>query len=137
MKFNNLQDLIEFVTNSNLEEEDVEYTVSLLSEKIEQNQQLIKNVVLDLPSGNTKYTATVGEENVLFVEAMEIIPNSCGSGYFIFDGKKMTSNICDFEDKVKATISIIENGKPKDIEFSLRYINERTDGNSIIIKHDN
>ncbi len=141
MKFKSVKELLEFVNTAELDI--TEYEVLLQKKQITEtcegscSIQSDIRVELDFPSGKKEYKALIGEENILFVESYEAIPNFCGSGSFIFDGKKISCNICEYENKTKVSLDLFVNGELKTKEFYLSYIQERKDENLIILKDDN
>jgi hypothetical protein len=141
MKFNSLSELLEFVNNSEFDTSEYDFYIN----KKENNQcaenvrkiSNFKRVELDFPSGKKEYNATLGDKNVLYVESFESIPNLCGSGSFIFDGRKINCNICEFENNTKVSLDVTVDGVSQNKEFYLAYIHERIDENLITLKNEN
>lgn len=66
--------------------------------------------------GSMQYPATIvtaGDEdgNIIWVEAFEMVPNSCGTGSIQFNGVELILNMCQMEDKTTVYLPTMLEGK--------------------------
>jgi Tfp pilus assembly PilM family ATPase len=58
-----------------------------------------------------KAKVTNGEQNVLFVESFDVIPNSCGTGKIVFADRTMWMNMCEMEGECHISLNLDIDGK--------------------------
>lgn len=65
-----------------------------------QGAEINETITIHLASGDVN--VQLDEDNYLVVESVGLIPNTCGTGYVVLDGRKIHLNMCEMDGKTVA-----------------------------------
>lgn len=141
MYFDNIKQLLEYIENEELDLS--QYNIRFIKEdRLPVNTDDVdnpKNVSISFMSLSDKpvMEAAIGDENILYVESFESIPNACGVGKIQFMGKTLLTNICEMDGESHITLPIdIDNKGIYNVTFKLKELSEKSDGSSFLILED-
>jgi hypothetical protein len=137
MRFDSLDDLIRYIVteNINLKYSDVEFKTNLNADEKPAEEPKKEAIEVKIGSFYDKpvVEATIGDENILFVESYDALSNACGSGKVTLLGRTITTNLCEMDNVAHITLAIDMPGNVNyNVDFKLMPISEKADDQAII-----
>lgn len=123
--------ILEYIEKNKISEEQISEIFNskvepiVESKKIEESSQpsiiTEARVFITTLASAPEVMAKVGDENVIYVESCECIPNFCGSAKIEFMGSSLYMNICDLDNVKKINLNLALEGKMLyDIPFVIK-----------------
>lgn len=120
MKFDSVRVLLKYLKENNIDFSKVEIDLPVPTSPVIKSE-----VTFKFASGDFVTEAVKGDENVLYVEHFESIPNLCGTGKVVINGKTLWLNMCESEGITKVSLPLTVKGVTRSQQFTLKYINEK------------
>lgn len=96
------------------------------SEYITPTVTLCLESLIDAPE--IKHELIDGEENIIFVEAVDVIKDACGTGKLELFGRSLLLNMCEMENTVHVNLDVSVNGKSfSNVPFIVKLITDEKD----------
>jgi len=151
MRFESLEELIVYFVkgDKNVQDYDIELTVrpEIAPAKdsndevepedgVEPAEELVTEstkVRLTGLNGLSIMEASIGDENILYVDSYEAVKDYCGTGKINVFGKTLVVNMCEMNDVAQTQMSIDINGVSSyNVDFKLRLLSEKPEGSPVI-----
>ena len=142
MKFSSIDELVRYIVaeNINLQYSDVEFKTDLSAkegfdetQKPKEHAKEAIEVKINSFYDKPVVEATLGDENILFVESYDALSNSCGSGKVTLLGRTITTNLCEMDNVAHITLAIDMLGNVNyNVDFKILPLSEKAEGQAII-----
>jgi hypothetical protein len=108
-----------------------------LKEKLELESKIYTpshpQVKLTSLTGINEMDASLGDENILYVDSYEAVKDYCGTGKINVFGKTLVVNMCEMDNVAQTKMSIDINGVYSyNVDFKLRLLSEKPEGKPVI-----
>jgi hypothetical protein len=138
MVFPSFEDMLRYVLDNKMiiEQYDIDFkkipldqpeikSTEPMGDTVEEN---LKVKVLDF-SDAPILEASLGDENILYVESYEAMRNLCGSGKITLFGRTIMSNLCEMDNEAHVTLNIdILEKAAYNVNFVLKLLSEKQEG---------
>lgn len=128
MKFSNVRELLEYIkNNTNYTSDDdishLEFNITeseaVMESLVEEPEQLLE-VAFETFYDNKSMVFKKGSENLLVVESVDSIPNTCGTAKVVLAGRVLMTNVCEMDGIPTAKFDVsVDSKRMTNVTFKL------------------